>query len=49
MLQKQGKNKEAIAAANKSLELVKTDKNEIYKTEYTHLNQEVLAAAGAKK
>ena len=49
LLQKQGKNKEAIAAANKSLELVKTDKNEISKAEYTRLNQEVLAAAGAKK
>ena len=49
LLQKQGKNKEAIVAANKSLELVKVDKNEVSKAEYTHLNQEVLAAAGAKK
>ena len=49
LLQKQGKNKEAIIAANKSLELVKVDKNEVSKAEYTHLNQEVLAAAGAKK
>ena len=49
LLQKQGKNKEAIEAANKSLELVKTDKNEVSKTEYVRLNQEVLAAAGAKK
>ena len=49
LLQKQGKNQEAIAAANKSLELVKEDKNEVSKTEYTRLNQEVLAAAGAKK
>ena len=49
LLQKQGKNQEAIAAANKSLELVKTDKNEVSRAEYMHLNQEVLAAAGAKK
>ena len=49
LLQKQGKNKEAIEAANKSLELVKLDKNEVSKAEYVHLNQEVLAAAGAKK
>ena len=49
LLQKQGKNPEAIAAANKSLELVKGDKNEVSKAEYMRLNQEVLAAAGAKK
>lgn len=49
LLQKQGKNQEAIAAANKSLELVKADKNEVSKAEYMRLNQEVLAAAGAKK
>ncbi|MFC6223382.1 DUF2911 domain-containing protein [Hymenobacter artigasi] len=49
LLQKAGKNKEAIEAANKSLELLKDDKNEVSKTEYTRLNQEVLAAAGAKK
>ena len=45
LLQKQGKNKEAIEAANKSLELVKLDKNEVSKSEYMRLNQEVLAAA----
>ena len=45
LLQKQGKNKEAIEAANKSLELVKLDKNEVSKSEYVRLNQEVLAAA----
>ncbi len=49
LLQKQGRNKEAIAAANKSLELVKVDKNEVSRSEYTRLNQEVLTAAGAKK
>ena len=49
LLQKQGKNQEAMAAANKSLELVKEDKNEVSKAEYTRLNQEVLAAAAAKK
>lgn len=49
LLQKQGKNQEAIEAANKSLELVKADKNDVSRTEYTRLNQEVLAAAGAKK
>ncbi|WP_210515807.1 DUF2911 domain-containing protein [Hymenobacter terricola] len=48
LLQKQGKNQDAIAAARKSLELVQTDKNEVSKAEYIHLNQEVLAAAGAK-
>jgi tetratricopeptide (TPR) repeat protein len=49
LLQKQGNNKEAIAAANKSLELLKDDKNEVAKAEYIRLNQEVLAAAGGKK
>ncbi|GAB3672838.1 DUF2911 domain-containing protein [Hymenobacter agri] len=49
LLQKQGKNQEAIAAANKSLELVKEDKNEVSRAEYTRLNQEVQAAAGARK
>lgn len=49
LLQKQGKNKEAIEAANKSLELVRADKNDVSRTEYTRLNQEVLAAAGGKK
>ena len=49
LLQKQGKNAEAIAAANKSLELVQADKNEVSRTEYIRLNQEVLAAAGARK
>ncbi|MBH8556632.1 DUF2911 domain-containing protein [Hymenobacter negativus] len=49
LLQKQGKNQEAIAAANKSMEFVKDDKNEVSKAEYTRLNQEVLTAAGAKK
>ena len=49
LLQKQGKNKEAIEAANKSLEFVKTDKNDVSRTEYVRLNQEVLVAARAKK
>ena len=49
LLQKQGKNQAAIEAANKSLELLKTNDNEVIKAEYQHLNQEVLAAAGAKK
>jgi tetratricopeptide (TPR) repeat protein len=49
LLQKQGKNKEAIEAANKSLELVQSDNNEVSKAEYIHLNQELLAAAGSKK
>jgi len=48
LLQKQGKNKEAVEAANKSLELVKADKNEVSKAEYIRLNQEVLAAASKK-
>ncbi|HEX8327517.1 MAG TPA: DUF2911 domain-containing protein [Hymenobacter sp.] len=45
LLQKQGKNKDAIEAANKSLEMVQTDKNEVSKAEYIRLNQEVLALA----
>jgi tetratricopeptide (TPR) repeat protein len=49
LLQKQGKNKQAIEAANKSLELVQSDKNDVSKAEYTRLNQEVLAAAGGRK
>ena len=49
VLQKQGKNKDAIAAANKSLELLKDDKNVVARDEYIRLNQEVLAAAGGKK
>ncbi|GAB3325726.1 DUF2911 domain-containing protein [Hymenobacter humi] len=49
LLQKQGNNKEAIVAAKKSLELLKDDKNEVARNEYIRLNQEVLAAAGAKK
>ncbi|AMJ65262.1 DUF2911 domain-containing protein [Hymenobacter sp. PAMC 26628] len=49
LLLKQGKKQEAIAAANKSLELVKTDKNEISRAEYTRLNQGVLAEASGKK
>ncbi|OGX83533.1 hypothetical protein BEN47_17515 [Hymenobacter lapidarius] len=49
LLQKQGRNQEAVAAANKSLELVQTDKNEVSKAEYMHLNQEILAAAVKKK
>ncbi|QKG51773.1 DUF2911 domain-containing protein [Hymenobacter sp. BRD67] len=49
LLQKQGKNKEAAAAANKSLELVKVDKNDISKAEYTRLNQQLLAEVSGKK
>lgn len=49
LLQKQGKNQEAITAANKSLELLQGDKNEVSKAEYIRLNQAVLAAAGGKK
>lgn len=49
LLLKQGKKPEAVAAATKSLELVKTDKNEISRAEYTRLNQAVLVEAGGKK
>ncbi|OGX81240.1 DUF2911 domain-containing protein [Hymenobacter glacialis] len=49
LLQKQGNNKDAIMAANKSLELLSDQKNPIVKAEYTRLNQAVLAAAGGKK
>lgn len=49
LLQKQGKKIEANAAATKSLELVKTDKNEVSKAEYTRLNQQLLAEVGGRK
>ena len=49
LLQKQGKNKEAIEAANQSLALLQAETNDVIKAEYARLNQEVLAAAGARK
>ncbi|MDO7884099.1 DUF2911 domain-containing protein [Hymenobacter cheonanensis] len=49
LLQKQGKNAEAGAAARKSLDLVGTDKNEVSKAEYTRLNLQLLAEVGGKK
>lgn len=49
LLQKQGKKPEATAAANQSLELLKTDKNEVAKAEYTRLNQQLLAEVGGRK
>ena len=49
LLQQQGRNQEAIAAATKSLELLKDDKNVVARDEYIRLNQEVLAAAKRKQ
>ena len=49
LLQKQGKNQEAAAAARQSLEWIKSDKNEVAKAEYTRLNQQLLAEVGNKK
>ncbi|MGI4734762.1 MAG: DUF2911 domain-containing protein [Janthinobacterium lividum] len=49
LLQKQGKKPEAVTAANQSLELLKTDKNEVAKAEYTRLNQQLLAEVGGRK
>ncbi|MVN75003.1 DUF2911 domain-containing protein [Hymenobacter sp. HMF4947] len=49
LLQKQGKKQEAATAANQSLELVKTDQNEVAKAEYTRLNQQLLAEVGGRK
>lgn len=49
LLQKQGKNPAAGAAARKSLDLVGTDKNEVSKAEYTRLNLQLLAEIGGKK
>ena len=49
LLHKQGKNQEAAAAIQKSLELVKADDNEVSKAEYTRLNQQLLAEVGGRK
>jgi tetratricopeptide (TPR) repeat protein len=49
LLHKQGKNKDAIEAATRSLALTKDEKNETARTEYIRLNQLLLAEAGGKK
>jgi len=49
LLQKQGKKSEAAAAVKQSLELIKADKNEVAKAEYTRLNQQLLAEVGSRK
>jgi hypothetical protein len=49
LLQKQGKNAEAGAAARKSLDALSADKNEVSKTEYTRLNTQLLAELSGKK
>lgn len=48
LLQKQGKNAEAAAAARKSLDFVNTNKNEVAKEEYTRLNMQLLAEVTKK-
>jgi hypothetical protein len=49
LLQKQGKKQEAATAANQSLTLIKDDKNEVAKAEYTRLNQQLLAEVAGRK
>ena len=49
LLQKQGKNPAAGAAARKSLDALSTDKNEVSKEEYTRLNTQLLAEISGKK
>ena len=49
LLQKQGKNQEAAAAARKSLDALTTNKNEIAKDEYTRLNVQLLSEVGGRK
>ena len=49
LLQKQGKKQAAATAATQALELVKTEKNEVVKAEYTRLNQQLLAEVGGRK
>ena len=49
LLQKQGKNQDAAAAARKSLDALGTNKNEIAKAEYTRLNTQLLTEVGGRK
>ena len=49
LLQKQGKNPEAAAAARKSLDALGTNKNDIARAEYTRLNTQLLAEVGGRK
>jgi hypothetical protein len=49
VLQKQGKNAEAGAAARKSLDALSAYKNEVIKAEYTRLNTQLLAEVSGKK
>jgi hypothetical protein len=48
LLQKQGKNAEAGAAARKSLDALSVDKNEVSKAEYTRLNMQLIAEVAKK-
>jgi tetratricopeptide (TPR) repeat protein len=48
VLQRAKRNPEAAEAARQSLELVKLEKNEVTKNEYTRLSQQVLAEVGKK-
>ena len=49
VLLKQGKSREAGAAARKSLDLLESTKSEVIKSEYTRLNMQLLAEVGGKK
>ncbi len=49
LLQKQGKNQEAAAAARKSLDALAATKNEIAKDEYTRLNVQLISEVGGRK
>lgn len=48
LLQKQGKNAEAGAAARKSLDALSVDKNEVSKAEYTRLNMQLISEVAKK-
>jgi len=48
LLQKQGKNAEAGAAARKSLDALAVDKNEVSKEEYTRLNMQLISEVAKK-
>jgi hypothetical protein len=48
VLQKQGKNAEAGAAARKSLDALSTYKNEVIKAEYTRLNMQLISEVAKK-
>ena len=49
LLQKQGKNPEAAAAARRSLDALAANKNDIARDEYTRLNVQLLSEVGGRK